>query len=256
MLIGKIFSATDLGFFSRANQLQSFPSNTLATLVGRVTFPILSKMQHNPHMFKLGLRKTLILVAFLNFPIMIGIAAVAKPLIILILTDKWKETIPYLQLLSVAGALFPLEWIRQQAIQAVGRPDLSLRAEIFKKLALLISVAFMWYWGIIGIITGIIFASFLSLSLNIHYTALVSQYSKKEQLLDMFPYIIISITMGIILLFINEIIINYSYIYQLLIQIFAGFIFYVCATFFFRTSASIAIQQELKQFIKCYYSGN
>lgn len=250
MVIGKLFSATDLGIFSRANQLQSFPSSTLAMLVGRVTFPVFAKVQHDPLMLKLGLRKTLTILAFLIFPIMVGIAAVAKPLILVLLTDKWAETIPYLQLLSVVGILFPFEWIRQQAMQAVGRPDLSLRVEIIKKLALFISIAVMWYWGIFGIIAGMIFSSLLSLSLNIRYTAIVTQYSTREQLSDMLPYFTISIIMGAIVASIIYLSDNYSPLYQLLVPAFTGFLFYVGIAWLFRTSAIITIQQELRQLIR------
>ncbi len=250
MVIGKLFSATDLGIFSRANQLQSFPSSALAMLVGRVTFPVFAKVQHDPLMLKLGLRKTLTILAFLIFPIMVGVAAVAKPLILVLLTVKWAATIPYLQLLSVVGILFPLEWIRQQAIQAVGRPDLSLRVEIVKKLALFIGIAVTWYWGIFGIITGMIFASLLSLSLNIRYTAMVTQYSTREQLSDMLPYFTISIIMGAIVFSIIYLLDNYSPLYQLLVPSFSGFLFYVGIARLFRTSAIMTIQQELRQLIR------
>jgi len=250
MVIGKLFSATDLGIFSRANQLQSFPSSALGMIVGRVTFPVFAKVQHDPPILKLGLRKTLTILAFLIFPIMVGIAAVAKPLILVLLTDKWAATIPYLKLLSVVGILFPLEWIRQQAIQAVGRPDLSLRVEIIKKLALFISIAVMWYWGIFGIIAGMIFSSLLSLSLNIRYIAIVTQYSTREQLRDMLPYFTISIIMGAIVFSISYLLDNYSPLYQLLIQSFTGFLFYVGIAWVFRTSAIMSIQQELRQLIR------
>jgi O-antigen/teichoic acid export membrane protein len=250
MVIGKLFSATDLGFFSRANQLQSFPSSTLAMLVGRVTFPVYAKVQHDPLLLKAGLRKTLTMLAFIIFPIMVGVAVVAKPLIIVLLTDKWAQTIPYLQLLSVVGVLFPFEWIRQQALQAVGRPDLSLRVEIFKKVALFASITVMWQWGIFGIISGMIFATILSLSLNIHYTAMVTQYSIREQLFDMIPYFAISIIMGAIAFSIIYLIANYSAFYQLLIQSFTGFLFYVGITWLFHTSAIKTIQQELPQLFR------
>lgn len=250
MIIGKLFSASELGFFSRANQLQSFPSHTSAMLVGRVTFPVFSKIQNDPEILKSGLQKILTILSFIIFPVMVGMAAVAKPLISVLLTDKWLSAVPYLQLLTVVGVFYPLEWIRQQAMQAVGRPDLSLRIEIVKKLALFASVAVMWYWGVFGIITGIIFASVLSFSLNVFYTSIVTQYSTKEQLYDMAPYIIISLIMGILSYSMVILLENYSSFCQLFIPSIAGFLFYIGIMFIIQTSAITSIQAELKLYFK------
>lgn len=244
MVIGKLFSASDLGLFSRAMQLQGFPSSMLATLVGRVTFPVFSKLQHDPDTLKQGIKKTLTMIAFLICPIMIGIAAVAKPLVLVLLTEKWAATIPYLQLLCIVGLLFPMEWIRQQVIQAVGRPDLSLSIEIAKKLILFISIAVMWYLGIFGIIAGMIVASLLSLFLNIKYTAILTQYSIREQFLDILPYCTIAIAMGSIVIIVGYLLNYYHPFYQLMVQILVGFIFYVGSTWVFRTPAFMAIRQE------------
>ncbi len=253
MVIGKLFSANELGFFSRANQLQSFPSHTSAMLVGRVTFPVFSKMQNDPVILKSGLQKILIILTFVIFPVMVGMAAVAKPLISVLLTDKWISTVPYLQLLSIVGVLYPLEWIRQQAMQAVGRPDLSLRIEIVKKIALFTSIAVMWYWGIFGIIAGIIFASILSFSLNVFYTSVITRYSIKEQLCDMMPYVSTSIIMGIISYSIVILLTNYNHLYQLFVPFFAGILFYLGTMLIFHTSAMTSIQNELNLYFKNSY---
>lgn len=244
MVIGKLFSASALGLFSRAQQLQGFFSATLATLVGSVTFPVYSKLQHDPTALKQGVKITLTIIAFLICPIMIGMAAVAKPLVLVLLTEKWTATVPYLQLLCVSGMLFPMEWIRQQAIQAVGRPDLSLRVEIIKKLILFISIAIMWYWGIIGIIVGIIFASVVSLFLNIKYISFLTRYSIREQILDILPYFLISSAMGGILFGLGLFFQNSHPFYQLMAQILAGSIFYIGSTWFFHTPAFMTIRQE------------
>jgi teichuronic acid exporter len=248
MIIGKIFSTFTLGIFSRANQLQGFPSTTLAILVGRVAFPVFSKLQHSPLRLKRALRNTLTMLSFLIFPIMIGIIVVAKPLILVILTEKWAATIPYLQLLAFVGMSYPLDWIRQRALQAIGRPDLSLRVEIVKKVALFVSIAIMWYFGIYGIIAGMIFASLLSFSLSIKYTALFTRYSTREQLLDMLPYLIISIIMGVIASSVGYLLDNFSPLIQLFVQCFVGFFSYVCITWLFRLAAIMEIMQELQKF--------
>jgi O-antigen/teichoic acid export membrane protein len=250
MVIGKLFSAGDLGIFSRAQQLQGFPSVTLATLVGRVTFPVFSKLQHDPVNFKHGVRKTLTIIAFLICPIMIGISAVAKPLVLVLLTEKWAATIPFLQLLCIGGLLFPMEWIRQQAIQAMGRPDLSLRVEVIKKILLFTGIAVMWRWGIFGIIAGIIFASLISLFLNMRYMAKLTQYSIKDQILDMLPYLVVALAMGGFVFSIGHLLRTYNPFFQLALQSIAGFIFYISITWIFRAPAFMSMQKELIKLLR------
>lgn len=243
IIIGKLFSATELGFFSRALPLEALPSSVLATLVGRVTFPVFSKLQHDPNALKQGIRKTLVIVTFLICPTMIGIAAAARPIVVVLLTEKWAATIPYLRLLCVAGMLFPLEFIRQQAIQAVGRPGLSLRVEAIKKVILFVAIGTMWYWGVRGIIAGMIVASTFSLFLNIKCMATVTQYSVREQISDMVPYLVISFAMGVAVFGLGYLLRHHHPLYQLMVQVIAGFVFYAGSTWIFRVPACTAIRE-------------
>jgi len=103
VVIGKLFSATDLGFFTRAKTLQELPSYTVSGMVGRVTFPVFSSIQDDPARMKRGLKKALTFLVLVNFPMMIGVAMVARPLVVVLLTERWVGCIPYLQLLSLAG---------------------------------------------------------------------------------------------------------------------------------------------------------
>jgi O-antigen/teichoic acid export membrane protein len=98
--IGKLFSATDLGFFTRARAFQELPSNSLSLIVGRVTFPVFSSIQDDSARLKRGLKKALTTLVLVNFPMMIGLSMVARPLVLLLLTEKWAEPFPYLRLLA------------------------------------------------------------------------------------------------------------------------------------------------------------
>ncbi len=133
VVIGRLFSAADLGFFTRAKTLNDVPSQSLSQMVGRVTFPVFSTIQDDRVRLKRGLKKALTTLVLVNFPMMIGLAIVARPLVLVLLTDKWAPSIPYLQLLCVAGLLIPLQSMNLNVLQALGRSDLFLRLEIVKK---------------------------------------------------------------------------------------------------------------------------
>ena len=83
---------------------------------------------------------------------MIGLAAIARPLILLLLTEKWVESIPYLQLLCFAWLLFPMHMINLNLLQSLGRSDLFLRLEIIKKSLIIVNILITWRWGIQAII--------------------------------------------------------------------------------------------------------
>jgi teichuronic acid exporter len=198
LVIGKLFSAADLGFFTRAKSVEELPSGTLSAVVGRVTFPVFSTIQDDPVRLKRGLKKGLTTLASVNFPMMIGLAVIAPPLVLVLLTDKWAECIPYLQLLCFVGLLYPLHMINLNVLQALGRSGLFLRLEIIKKALIVVNIAVTWRWGVSAMICGMIVNSIISLYLNSYYSGLFIDYPFREQLRNLRPYFITAVFMGMV----------------------------------------------------------
>jgi len=196
LVIGKLFSATNLGYFTRAQTLQSLPGQTLASMVARVTFPVFSTIQDDPDRLKRGLKKALTMLVMVNFPMMLGIAAVARPLVLVLLTDKWAQCIPYLQLLCMVGLILPLHWMNLNVLQALGRSDLYLRLVIFNKILIVINVATTWRWGISAMIYGMIAIMIISYVLTSYSTGLLINYTTREQVRDVFYYLLNAVLMG------------------------------------------------------------
>jgi len=197
VIIGKLFSPATLGFYSRAKKIQQLPSASIATTISRVSFPVFSTIQGNPARLKRGMRKALTTMGFMNFPPMIGLAVVGKPLVLVLLTEKWAPCIPYLQLLCVVGLFWPLHVINLNVLKAQGRSDLFLRLEVLKKILVVISIAVTYRWGIMAMIYGQIVVSFLSYFLNSYYTGRLINYPFKEQIRDLLPYLGITMVMAI-----------------------------------------------------------
>jgi O-antigen/teichoic acid export membrane protein len=197
VVIGKLFSAADLGFFTRAKSLQDLPSHTLGAVVGRVTFPVFSTIQDDTVRMKKGLKKALSMLVLINFPIMIGLAVIARPLVLALLTERWAESINYFQLLCVAGLLYPLHIINLNLLQALGRSDLFFRLEIIKRVLDILNIAITWRWGISAMICGIIVTSILSYYINSYYTGVMVDYRISEQVRDFSSYLVASIVMGL-----------------------------------------------------------
>jgi teichuronic acid exporter len=196
LVIGKTFSSGELGFYSRAERLQQLPATNIGMAVGRVTFPVFSSIQDDKARLKRGLRKAISMLAMTSFPIMIGLAVVARPLVLVLLTDKWLPCVPYLQLLCVIGAMQPLHAINLNVLRAQGRSDLFLRLEILKRILVVISVAITYRWGITAMIYGQIVVSCLAYYLNCYYTEKLVNYSMNEQIRDILPSLTLASAMG------------------------------------------------------------
>ena len=196
LVIGRVYSPVALGLFTRARQMQQLPVDNLCNIVGRVSFPVFSSIQHDTALLKRGVRKAARGLVMINFPMMIGLAVAARPLVLVLLTKKWEACIPYIRLLCVSGALYPISLIHLNALMALGRSDLFLRLEVIKKVVLVISVAITFRYGVKGLLIGDIAVSTIACWLNSHYSVRLIAYSWKEQVLDLLPYLGISAFMG------------------------------------------------------------
>jgi O-antigen/teichoic acid export membrane protein len=236
VVIGRLFSAADLGYYARAKSIQELPTNTISGLFARVTFPLFSRLQDDPVLLKRGMRKSLIFLMLINIPMMIGLAAIAEPLILLLLTEKWAECIPYLQLLCFYGLLHPLNLINLNLLLSVGRSELYLRLEIIKKVLIVICVATTWPFGITGMIYGLILFSVVSCYLNSYYTGKFIGYPLREQLIDVLPYFIVSGAMGIGMYAIGSLPFPNDWV-RLLANLTAGTLLYMGLCLLFRLEA-------------------
>ena len=196
LIIGRIYAPAALGLFTRARQMQQLPVDNLCSIVGRVSFPVFASVQHDKALLKRGVRKAARGLVMINFPLMIGLAVVARPLVLVLLTKKWEACVPYIQLLCVGGTLYPISLIHLNALAAQGRSDLFFRLEVIKKVVLAISVAITFRFGVKGLLIGDIVVSTISCCLNSFYSVRLIGYSWKEQILDLLPYLGISALMG------------------------------------------------------------
>jgi teichuronic acid exporter len=221
LTIGKLFSAMDLGYFTRAQKMQELPTLTLSWMVGRVTFPVFSSIQDDRVRVKRGLRKVLTSLAFVSFPITVGILVTARPLVIVLLTEKWAPCVPYLRLLCLAGLLFPMNWFNTNVLYAIGRSDLCFRLEVIKKTLIVISIAILWRWGIEALIWGQVVVSILSYGFNSYYNGVLIGYPIWEQVRDLMPYAVPTVVMGLGVYLIGHIPLPSDWL-LLLIQMFTG----------------------------------
>jgi O-antigen/teichoic acid export membrane protein len=248
VVIGKLFSPMSLGFYTKARNLAEMPSMTLSRIIGRVTFPVLSSIQEDNIRLKRAMRKSLTMLFFINTPVMIGLAVVAEPLVMVLLTEKWLPSVPYLQLLCIIGLLLPFHTLNLGILMAKGRSDLFLRLEIFKKVLTIISISVTWRWGITGIIWGQVVIAFVALFLNSYYTGKLLGYHATAQIRDIGVYLVFSLLMGSGIHLLEYLILHSSGM-LLFFQIISGAALYFLVAVVFRPSAFLEGWEALRNIL-------
>jgi O-antigen/teichoic acid export membrane protein len=232
MIIGKRFSATSLGYYTRADQFAQFPSSNITGILQRVTYPILSSIQDDDERLRNIYRQYVKLFAFIVFPLMLGLAAISKPFIILILTEKWLGVVPLLQILCVYYMWYPINAIHQNLMQVKGRSDLFLKLEFVKKI-IGIGLLFIFLpFGINALAWSLVVYSLISLGLNTYYASRLIDFSIKNQLIDILRIFIISSIMAAVVYLINYL--DLSNWLKIILAIASGAILYTAMAKIFR----------------------
>ncbi len=198
IVIGKYFSAQDLGNYTRAQQFSSLPSSNVTGVLQRVTFPVLSSIQNEDERLAKNYRKILKLSAFLVFPMMLMLSAIANPLVRILLTDKWIGCVILLQIVCFQMMWYPIHAINLNLLTVKGRSDLFFRLEIFKKIMGVCIMFITIPHGIIWMVSGGIVSSMLSLIINTYYTGKLINVGYFKQMGDLLPIFGVSFMMWLI----------------------------------------------------------
>ncbi len=232
LIIGKVFSAGDLGNYTRALQFASFPSSNINNIISRVTYPILSSIQDDDVHLERVYRKYLRLSAFVVFPLMVGLSALSEPLILYILTDKWRDAIILLQIICFNMMWYPIHAINLNLLQVKGRSDLFLKLEIIKKFIGVAILCITVPIGLVAMCIGGIFSSILCLVVNTHYTGKLINVGFWLQMRDLLPTLLLSLAMGAVV----ELSVWFipTNLLKLIVGVVVGVIFYVSVAKLFK----------------------
>lgn len=233
LIIGKAFAAATLGNYSRASHFANFPSSNITGIFQRVTYPVLSKIQDDPDKLRKGYLKFLNMATLVIFPLMIGLAALAKPFILLILTDKWFDVILILQIICIAQMWYPVHAINLNILQVMGRSDLFLKLEIIKKIEGITVLCITLPFGIIAMCFGQWFNAIFGLVVNTYYSGKLLNAGLLPQIKMYIPTLLNSLVMGAICLGVTQTLPEQEYALQLGVGFAAGVIYYIASNCIF-----------------------
>ena len=247
LTIGKKYDSGTLAYSTKGKQFPNFIIGAINGAVQSVMLPAMSKKQGDVSEAKVLMRTSMMMSSYIIFPMMAGLAAVATPLISLLLTDKWLPCVPYLQIYCFSYAFYPVHSCNLQTINAMGRSDVFLRLELIKKtygIALLI-IALVFFDSPIAIVATGIISTLISCFVNSSPNKKIIGYSYWEQMKDIMPSFLISISMFVLVWGIGTLI-SLHPIFVILIQIVTGVVFYLTASIILKIKPFMLVLNVIK----------
>ena len=246
LFIGKIYDSKTLGYYNKG---YSFPSLIMVNVDGAmntVLFSSLSSIQDNPEGIVKVLRRSMKMSLFISAPAMLGLVAVAEPLIALLLTDKWLPSVPFLRLVALGCLVWPLS-ARMQAINAVGRSDIALKLNIVLRTIGIALLIFFARFDIYILVLSTFFGEiFIAIVLSFIIDKLIG-YKIKDQMKDIFPSILIASVMAVLVYSITFL--GWNNIYTLAAQLATGFISYIALAWIFKMDSLHYLINTIKSYL-------
>ena len=228
IVIGKCFTPAILGQYTRANQFGSLFSGNLTSVIQKVTYPVLSEIQDEPTRLKAAYKRILKITVFPTFVLMLSLSACSRPLLIVLIGDKWVTAAYFLQIISFSMMLYPLHALNLNAIQVLGRSDLTLKINIIKNVLMVIPIIIGFLYNIYWMLVADVFRGYLCYYLNAYYTKFVMDYSVWEQIKDIIPSIKVSLIVALPAYIISYLPINNLIILLIQVFIIISIFFLVC----------------------------
>ncbi|MEG2842778.1 MAG: lipopolysaccharide biosynthesis protein [Ruthenibacterium sp.] len=228
LIIGKVYQPSDLAFYDRGQQYPSLVVTNINSSISSVLFPAIAECQNDREKVKAMTRRAIKTSSYVMWPLMIGLAVVAKPLVSLMLTDKWLPCVPYLQIACFTFGLYPIHTANLEAIKALGRSDLFLRLEIIKKVIGVGVLLLVMRQGVMAIALSAVGMAGIGSFINAYPNTELLGYRYLEQIGDILPSFLLACLMGACVYPIT--LLGLSRLLTLALQVIAGAIIYIAGS--------------------------
>lgn len=189
LLIGKLFNLTTLSYYNRGNHIPSLGMSIINNTLGCVMFPAFSQIQNDPPKMRFLMKKALKNIMFLVIPCMAVVFVVARPLTVVLFSDKWLPAVPYMRIFCFVYVFWPLHTTNLNLLMGCGRTDIFLTLEIIKKIQVVLTILGTFRWGPLALVWGSAFGSFLAFIVNSWMSKRLVNYSTWQQTLDLLPMV-------------------------------------------------------------------
>lgn len=204
IVIGKYFSASQLGFYTRAQTMKQLPVTNISNALNKVTFPLFAKIQDDDVRLKRVYKQLMLMVLFIIAPVLTFLGVIAEPTFVFLFTEKWLPAVPYFQILCVTGILYPIHAYNLNILKVKGRSDLFLKLEVIKKITVVIAILIAIRYGIIALLWAQVVNSIVTFFINTYYTGKFINYTAWHQTRDILPILCIAAIAGAAIYFVDD----------------------------------------------------
>lgn len=246
LIIGKLYTEADLAYYNRGKMFPQFLTNNTNSAINSVLLPVMSQAQDDTEKVKMMTRRAIKTSSYIIWPMMIGLAACAEPIVRIVLTEKWLPCVLFLRIFCISFAFYPIHTANLNAIKALGRSDIFLKLEIWKKIVgMIILVSTMWF-GVEIMAYSLLLSSLAGQIINTWPNKKLLKYGYIEQLKDIAPSVLMSLAMGAIVFPIQ--LIRLSDVLTLLIQIVLGVGVYLLLSKLFKVDSLAYLLGMIKSY--------
>ena len=237
LFIGKMHTTTALGYFSQAQKLKDLPVTSTMQAVQGVTYPALSKLADDDVRFTEGYRRILMLTAYLIFPVMAGLIAIAPDMFMLLLGDKWMPTVPYFEILALAGLVYPLSVVSYNILKVRSDGRVILRLEVIKRIIMTLILLYTIPRGVEAVAWGTSAMALIDFVINacaaMRYTTLTAVALLRTLAMPL----LLSAVLYLGVVYLNSHLFSFALPLRLCLSITAGVAIYVVGSLIFRPEA-------------------
>lgn len=245
ILIGKFYTKQDLAYYNQGNQYPQLMIQVVNNSINSVLYPAIAKIQDDIPAVRAFLRRSIKLGSYVMFPLLLGFAATAEPLVKFLLTDKWLPSVPFIQVLCLAHVLEPISTPSQQAIKAIGRSDVTMNQEIIKKTVYLLFIVIGVFISVWGVVIATAIGSIWCVLVNTYPCKKHLGYSFRDQLNDVFPNFLIAGLMAVSIFSIT--LFGLPPLTTLIIQIPSGLGVYLLLSIISKNNSYLYLRNEVRK---------
>lgn len=194
LLIGRFYDASTMGYYSKANATERLSSTSISKVMSQVTYPLYAEVQDDKTALGSIIKKITMTVSYVTFPLMFVLLLCAKPLFILLYSDRWADSVPYFQVLCIAGLAYSLQSVNYQSVAAIGKSRTMFVWTFVKRvMGIVFVVAGLLLAGMKGLLVGMVLNTWFSYFINIWLVSRHIGYRWHRQLLDITPVLVASL---------------------------------------------------------------
>lgn len=237
LLIGKIYNPVTMGYYSKANSTERLASSSISQVMVQVTFPLYAEAQDDKKAIGNMIKRLTMTLSYITFPLLFLLLLLANPIFILLYSEKWIQSVPYFQILCIAGLAFCLMSVNTQSVNAIGKSRLMFYWTLLRRtIGIGLVVGGLFMFGMKGLLIGTVLSEWFSYLVNVFLVSKYIGYKWWRQLLDIVPIFFVSLAAAGASYF-TGLLLNLSMYYDAIIKLVVFLFIYVGWSFVFKPEA-------------------